>query len=253
MPTVQIRFHDELNDFLGRRNRQCPITVMIEHTPSVKDLIESLGIPHPEVDIIIVNGRSIDWGYLVRDGDTIGVFPPGGTSPAGPLVHLWPELQPEARFILDTHLGRLAGYLRMLGFDTLYRNDYHDQELALISATEDRILLTRDRGLLKRGIVVRGYYVRETSPRQQVLEILRRYKSAEQIVPFRRCIRCNGLLRLAPKEEVYERLPAKTRHEFDEFRVCDTCGSVFWKGSHYAPMQAFVAFIRGHTGDEQAS
>ena len=156
MPTVQIRFHDELNDFLGRRNRQCPITVMIEHTPSVKDLIESLGVPHPEVDIIIVNGRSIDWGYLVRDGDTIGVFPPGGTSPTRPLVHLWPELQPEARFILDTHLGRLAGYLRMLGFDTLYRNDYHDQELAQISAAEDRILLTRARGLLKRSIVVRG-------------------------------------------------------------------------------------------------
>ncbi|HZG66399.1 MAG TPA: Mut7-C RNAse domain-containing protein [Herpetosiphonaceae bacterium] len=253
MLTVQVRFHGDLNDFLGRRDRQRPITVTIEHTPSVKDLIESLGVPHPEVDIIIANGRSIDWAYLVQDSDMIEVFPPGGTSPPGALIHLWPELQPKARFILDTHLGRLAGYLRMLGFDTLYRNDYHDQELALISTTEDRILLTRDRGLLKRGIVVRGYYVRETTPRRQVLEILGRYKATEQIVPFRRCIRCNGLLRLAPKEEVYERLPPKTRHEFDEFRVCDTCGSIFWKGSHYAPMQEFVAFIRGHARNERAS
>jgi uncharacterized protein with PIN domain len=248
-----IRFHGMLDEFLNRRDRQRSIVADLEYTPSVKDLIESLGVPHPEVDIIIANGRSVDFAYLVRPDDQIEVFPPGAASDIVPLIHLWPELQSEATFVLDAHLGRLAGYLRLLGFDTLYRNDYDDEELAAISSAEDRILLTRDRGLLKRGIVVRGYYVRETNPRQQVLEIIRRYELAGQIEPFRRCIRCNGILRLAPKEEVYERLPPKTRHEFDEFRVCDACGSVFWKGSHFGPMLSFIDWISAHTAGKGAT
>jgi uncharacterized protein len=246
---VQLLFHGRLNDFLGRRDPRHPIVARLEHTPSIKDLIESLGVPHPEIDIIVVNGCSVDFNYLVGPDDQIEVFPPGAAPAVAPLHHLWPALQEHARFVLDTHLGRLAGYLRMLGFDTLYRNDYRDQELAAISDADDRILLTRDRGLLKRSIVVRGAYVRETSPRQQVLEIIRRYRLIAQIEPFRRCIRCNGMLRSAPREEVYERLPPKTRHEFDEFRVCDACGSIFWKGSHFAPMRAFVDWIRAQEGD----
>jgi hypothetical protein len=224
----------------------------IDHRPSIKDLIESLGVPHPEVDIITVGGRSVDFGYLVRHDDRIEVFPPGTTPAVSPLIHLWPALQAEARFVLDTHLGRLSGYLRMLGFDTLYRNDYHDEELAAVSSREDRILLTRDRGLLKRGIVLRGYYVRETSPRQQVRELIKRYHLVGQIMPFRRCIRCNGMLRIASREEVFDRLPPRTRQEFDEFRVCVECASIFWKGSHYTPMQEFVDWIRAQTGEHTA-
>lgn len=250
MAVVEVRFHGRLNDFVGRKDRQRPIVTTIEHTPSIKDLIESLGVPHPEVDIIAVDGRSVDFGYLIRHDYRIEVFPPGETPALSPLLHLWPTLEAVTRFVLDTHLGRLAGYLRMLGFDTLYRNDYDDEELAMISSGEDRILLTRDLGLLKRGIVVRGYFVRETDPRQQVLEIIERYRLKQQIEPFHRCIRCNGILRLATKQEVYERLPPKTRHEFDEFRVCDVCNSVFWKGSHYAPMRAFVDWICAHTTGE---
>jgi uncharacterized protein with PIN domain len=250
MPAVRVRFHGCLNDFVRRRDRQRPLVAAIAHTPSVKDLIESLGVPHPEVDVITVDGRSVDFGYLVRGDNQIEVFPPGAAPALSPLLHLWPALQSVARFVLDTHLGRLAGYLRMLGFDTLYRNDYRDEELAALSSGEDRILLTRDRGLLKRGIVVRGYYVRETNPRQQVVEIIERYRLKRQIEPFRRCIRCNGILQLAPKADVYERLPPKTRHEFDEFRVCDACGSVYWKGSHYVPMRAFIDWLRVHSTDE---
>jgi uncharacterized protein with PIN domain len=149
------------------------------------------------------------------------------------------------RFVLDTHLGQLAAYLRMLGFDTLYRNDYSDDELARISSQEQRILLTRDRGLLKRGIVVYGYYVRETDPQRQVVEILRRYQLAAATAPLRRCIRCNGLLHTVPKADVADRIAPKTHDFFEEFSICAACDQIYWKGSHYEKMRQFIESLLG--------
>jgi uncharacterized protein with PIN domain len=157
-----------------------------------------------------------------------------------PLAPLRPPFPAEPRFVLDTHLGQLAAYLRMLGFDTLYRNDYPDEELARISSAEQRILLTRDRGLLKRGIVTYGRYVRATDPQRQVAEVVRHYQLAAAIVPLRRCIRCNGRLRTVPKEQIGERLAPKTREYYDEFSACEACDQIYWKGAHYERMRAFI-------------
>jgi uncharacterized protein with PIN domain len=148
--------------------------------------------------------------------------------------------------VLDTHLGQLAAYLRMLGFDTLYRNDYPDDELARIASQEQRILLTRDRGLLKRGIIVYGYYVRETDPRRQMVEILRRYQLDGVIAPFRRCIRCNGPLRAVQKADIADRLAPKTREFYQEFSMCAACDQIYWKGSHYERMRQFIEGLLGH-------
>ena len=210
-------------------------------------MIESLGVPHTEIAAIVVNERAVDFSYLVHDGDRIDVYPVGAPVADAAPVALRPALPPEPRFVLDTHLGQLAVYLRMLGFDTLYRNDYPDDELARISSADLRILLTRDRGLLKRGIVQHGYYIRATDPQRQIVEVLRRFNLSGAIVPLRRCIRCNGLLCAIPKEEVCDRLAPATRERYDEFSACAACDQVYWKGSHYDHMRQFIEGVLGHT------
>lgn len=238
--SAYFRFYAELNDFLPLEKRQRTFGHTFELSASVKDMIESLGVPHTEVDLILVNDQSVDFSYLVQAGDRISVYPVFESIDIAPLVRVRPEPLRESRFILDVHLGRLATYLRMLGFDTLYRNDYADAELARISSSEGRILLTRDRGLLKRSEVTHGYCLRTTNPRQQLLEVLRRFDLFDSVKPMRRCLRCNSVLQPVDKAAIGDRLPPKTRQYYDEFHYCQVCDRVYWKGSHYRRMQQFI-------------
>jgi uncharacterized protein with PIN domain len=237
---ARFRFYAALNDFLPPARRQVSFTHVFQGRVSIKDMIESLGAPHTEVDLVLVNGESVDFAYLAQDGDRVSVYPLFESLDVAPLTRVRPEPLGEPRFVLDTHLGKLASYLRMLGFDTLYRNDYSDEELARLSSAEGRILLTRDRGLLKRALVQRGYCVREMQPRKRLLEVLRRFDLLEAIAPFRRCIRCNGALRPVSKQAIAHRLPPQTLQYYDEFRVCEGCEQVYWKGSHYQRMEEFI-------------
>jgi len=190
--TATFHFAGNLNDFLPRQQRGQPISHAFDWRASIKDMIESLGVPHPEIEALQVNGAPVNFEYTVQDGDVIHAYP----ILAAPSVDLLlrPALAMPPRFILDQHLGRLAAYLRMLGLDTRYRNDYHDEELAQVSHDEGRVLLTRDVGLLKRSLVIYGYFVRATHREQQVLEIADRYQLRPHIRPFRHCLNCNGLL-----------------------------------------------------------
>lgn len=207
---------------------------------SVKDLIEAAGVPHPEVELILANGAPVDFSYLVHDADRIAVYPAFHSLE----VSSFPSLRTRPgriAFVLDTHLGVLAGYLRMLGFDAIYHNDSSDQELARISSMEDRILLTRDRGLLKRREVVYGYFARATMPRRQLQEVVHRYALLPWSKPFTRCIHCNGRLRSIGKEAVLHRLEVRTASSFDKFTICDECGKIYWEGSHFRRMERFIA------------
>ena len=208
-------------------------------------MIEALGVPHTQVDLILVDGWSVDFSYRVAPGDRISVFPVFESVDITPLLEVRPRPLRQTRFVLDTHLGRLATYLRLMGFDTLYRNDYDDSELVRISVGETRILLTRDRGLLKRRALTHGYSVRETNPRRQLGEVLDRFDLRRSAAPFTRCLRCNGCLRLVPKEAVLERLPPRTRRDYDEFRICRGCDRVVWQGSHYQRMRRLVDAVLG--------
>lgn len=240
---VKVRCYGRLNDFLAKSRREAAFDHHVEEAPAVKDLIESLGVPHPEVELILVNTQPTDFDYIVRDGDQINVYPDlDAAIHAGiaPTIHVRPEPLPEARFVLDVHLGRLAAQLRMMGFDTLYRNDYEDDELAKISSTERRILLTRDLGVLKRGIVVYGYYVRATNPERQLVEVMRRYNLFGVCQPFFRCTECNSVLVKVDKEAVSDRLQARTKQFYDDFRQCQGCGKIYWKGTHYQRMQRLI-------------
>lgn len=240
MATANFRFHGELNDFLAPSKKQGVIVRYFQERASIKDMIEAIGIPHPEVNSIEVNGKAVDFTYIVTDGDRINVYPVTRVTEVTPIIRLQPLPLPDYRFVLDIHLGKLATSLRLLGFDTLYRNNYSDQELAQISADQARILLTRDRGLMMRSLVTYGYYVRETNPERQVVEVLRRYDLFKSATPFHRCLRCNGLLTPADKETLLDQLPVKTQLYVQEFNRCQVCGQIYWQGSHYKKMQQFV-------------
>jgi len=231
----RFRLYAELNDLLPVDRKETEICLPSNGDQSVKHLIESLGVPHTEVGQIIVNGVPVDFGYRVQDGDLVAVYPLSNQDS--------PISIDQLRFILDNHLGRLAAYLRMLGFDTLYRNDYQDEELASVSSRESRILLTRDKRLLMRNQVTRGYWVRSKAPRKQLEEVVRRYQLAEVIQPFQRCVRCNAKLVQVHKEDVLHRLEPLTRRYFDEFALCPDCDQIYWKGSHYARMLQIIQSV----------
>ena len=204
---ISIRFYEELNDFLPPDQRKTDISHVLKQPRSIKDLIESIGVPHTEIDLIIVNGESVGFNYQVDDGDRISVYPVFESLDISPLNHCQPQPLRKTRFVLDTHLGRLAAYLRMLGFDTLYRNDYDDPELARISVEEHRILLTCDRQLLMRKQITHGYFVRSRQSQQQLLEVLRRFDLFNNLQPFTRCMDCNGTIQPVNKQQVEAALP----------------------------------------------
>jgi uncharacterized protein with PIN domain len=238
--SLTFRFQAELNDLLPRDRRETEFVHHFHDRTSIKDVVESLGVPHTEVDLILANGEPVGFDHTVRDGEAIDVYP----------VHAAPELYPDERlqrlppalcFVLDSHLGRLAAYLRMLGFDTLYRNDYSDSELAQISASQGRVLLSCDKRLLMRRKVTYGYFVRARLPHEQLLEIARRYDLSERQQPFSRCIHCNGRIESVAKGEIVDRLMPRTREHYEEFRRCRDCGKIYWKGSHYRRMQELIS------------
>ncbi len=239
---ADFRFYGPLNDFLLPQHRSATLSRSFIVPPSVKDMIEAFDVPHPEVDLILANGDPVSFLYRVRDGDRIAVYPVFRSIDVSALPRL--QTAPiKFCFVLDTHLGRLAGYLRTVGFDASYRNSWSDDELARISAQEGRILLTRDRGLLKRGSVIHGYFVRATAPRRQLQEVVERFGLQTLLQPFRRCISCNGLLRTVAKELARPYLPDRIAILFHQFTMCDGCKRVYWQGSHFHRMKRFLQEI----------
>lgn len=245
MKCCSVRFYAELNDFLPWERRQNAFNRLFSGQPAVKDLIESLGVPHTEVDLILVNGESAEFSRRVQNGDRISVYPVFETINISSVVQVRPLPLRKICFVLDVHLGKLVLYLRMAGFDALYSNEFSDDELVRISANERRVLLTRDRGLLKRSNVTHGYYVRATDPPLQLVEVLHRFDLFKMSRPFQRCLRCNEILEPAPKKKMEGHLPPKIWEQFDEFSLCRGCGRLYWKGSHYEHMKNFLKKIQG--------
>jgi len=198
----------------------------------VKDSIEALGVPHTEVDVVIVNGEAVGFDYRLRDGDDIAVYPVFESFDVGSINRLRPKPLREVRFVLDVHLGKLASLLRRLGFDAFYRNNLDDPEIIDIALSQHRIILTRDIGILKQGRVTHGYWVRETDPEQQAAEIVRRFQLEHAARPFTRCPRCNGGLRKASADEIERKVPKKSRELYSRFYCCTGCGQMYWRGSH---------------------
>jgi len=248
MSEVSFRFYEELNDFLAPNRRKQDFDIPFREQNSIKDMIESVGVPHTEIDLILVSGVSVDFSYIVRPGDRISVYPVFEALDISNVTHLRPAPLRQNRFVLDAHLGKLARYLRLLGFDTFYNNAYDDAELADISSSGDkRILLTRDHGLLMRKLITHGYFVREDNPERQVREVLSRFDLHDDVKPFQRCTQCNGLIQAVALDQVQAQLPGKVAEQYDEFARCDGCHRVYWKGSHYDHMVRIIEGLRNQS------
>ncbi|WP_457668911.1 Mut7-C RNAse domain-containing protein [Thiolapillus sp.] len=224
-------FYGCLNDFLPKEDRNQAIPYSFRGAPGIKDPIETLGIPHSEVGGIEVNTQSVDFNYQLQAHDQVKVFPLDSNTAA-------------PRFIVDVNLGKLARYLRLLGFDTAWRNDLQDAEIARISVEQERIILTRDRRLLFRREISLGYWIRSVIPDQQVPEVLDRLDCWQDIRPFRRCAVCNGLIQAVEKEAILDKLEPLTRKYYKEFYRCSDCGQIYWKGSHYEKLTKKIAKFR---------
>ena len=241
MPKIaHFRFYEELNDFLPAEKKKIRFPYEFQGKPSVKDAIEALGVPHTEVDLILVNGVSVSFSYHLIDNDTISVYPVFESLDISPLIHLREKPLRDLKFILDVHLGKLATYLRMLGFDTLYENSYDDLTIVRLSNEQKRIILTRGTGLLKMSAVTHGYRIRSENPDEQVVEVLQRFDARSSIKPLCRCLVCNSLIKKIAKDEIIHLLEEKTKRYYDEFYQCNSCQKIYWKGSHCLRMKQFV-------------
>jgi len=188
--------------------------------------------------VIVVNGHAVDFGYLLRDGDRVAVYPRFRSMDLDDVLRVGEPAPDPIRFVADVHLQKLASLLRLAGFDAEVRDD--DAEIARIGGSDARVVLTRDIELLKRNEVRWGCWVRSTDPARQFLELVRRFDLARHAQPFSRCLCCNEPLRPVAKDEIADRLPPRTRAEFDEFHMCDGCGRLYWRGSHYQRLQRFL-------------
>ncbi|WP_319370487.1 Mut7-C RNAse domain-containing protein [uncultured Ilyobacter sp.] len=212
-------------------------TVVKEIKRNLKDIIEGLGVPHTEVGKIYHGNEETDLAAVVNDGGKLIVCP------------VEPEnIQGEVKFILDVHLGTLARYLRMMGFDSLYENSYEDQQIVDISLSQNRIILTRDRGILKRKLVKKGYLIRDLKPRIQLNEVLKRYKLYDRVDPLTRCFKCNDKIFPIHKENIKNRVPEKSRKIFEEFYICKKCHMIYWKGSHYDRFKKIICEVKELSG-----
>ncbi len=233
MGHVILRFYGPLNDFLPRALRHRVLLRKLRGRVSVKDLVESVGPPHPEISLLLVDGLSVPFSHLVLPGSTISAYPHCYSLDLRELSLVLPEPLAPVRFVVDGHLARLAGFLRALGYDTAYGRDWDDAELARISHDERRILLTRDVGLLRRRAVSHGYWVRSLEREEQLRELVERFSLGPSARPFSRCMRCNGLLGPVEKSLVAQELPPGIRARHRTFRRCVACGKLYWRGSHY--------------------
>ena len=238
--TAEFRFYEELNDFLPARSRRHPFRYVCAENATVKHAIEALGVPHTEVELIVVNGDSVDLSRRIVEGDRVSVYPVFESLDVTSLLKIRNAPLRETRFMVDAHLGALAKRLRLLGFDTLCADGTDDAEVSRRAAAERRILLTRDRELLKRKAVTHGCYVRQRRPSDQLAYVLERLQLRNAARPFTRCLECNGILHFSPLSEVTHRVPEGVAKSFRRFQSCGGCERVYWRGTHYRALEKTV-------------
>ena len=249
MHKIFLRFYEELNDFLPEEKRKKRFVQHYVDRTSVKDLIESLGVPHTEIDLILVNGKSVSFKYLINDGDDISVYPVFESFDISDAQHLRTKPLRKPKFICDVHLGKLSRYLRMVGFDVYYKNELSDEEISKISLAEKRAILTKDKGILKRNEVTHAYFVRSKDTEEQAKEVIRRFDLHKEIKEFTRCLECNTELTKIAKEKISRNLPPKVNQSQEEFYKCPGCGKLYWKGTHHQKMLSFVQRIKAMNSD----
>ncbi|WP_067888321.1 Mut7-C RNAse domain-containing protein [Nocardia vaccinii] len=241
---VELRVYAELNDFVPSAARYAAQSRPIRPHQTVKDIVEAAGIPHTEIDLMLVNGESVDFGHHPRPGDRLSAYPVFETLDIGQLTRVRPRPLRDPRFIVDVNLGGLARLMRLMGLDARCRWDADDTALAEAASAEHRILLTRDHGLLKRRNVTHGVLVHSDRPFEQIVEVIRRLDLADHLTPFSRCLRCGGVVADVAKQDIIDNLEPLTRNYYDTFRQCQECGRIYWEGSHQQRLNDLITEIR---------
>lgn len=227
------RFYEELNDFLKPNLRKKTFEFEFKGNPSIKDVIEAVGVPHTEIDLILVDGESVGFDHILSDKSLVSVYPIFESFDISKVTHLRSKPLRDKKFLLDVHLGKLALSLRIMGFDSYYKNNFDDKQIIKIALSENRTILTRDLGILKPGNVTHGYFVRETNADNQVREIINRFQLNNDIDLLSRCLKCNSPLEAKDKSKIEHLLLPNTKKYFSDFYYCSQCEKVYWKGSHY--------------------
>lgn len=237
---VTCRFYGQLNRFLAPQRKHKTFVYAVKGTPAIKDTVEALGVPHVEVDCILINGQSVGFDYQIKGDERIRVYPQANHLRLKRIMRLKAKPPARPRFILDAHLGKLTRHLRLLGFDVLYRKDIADQQIVAATRRTGRVVLTRDIGILKNKTVRYGYFVRAIDPKKQLKEIIQRFNLSGRIKPFRVCLRCNGRIRRVAKDKVMHRLPPLTKEFYTRFYMCRSCRKVYWQGAHYESLAGII-------------
>jgi uncharacterized protein with PIN domain len=245
MTTATFRFYEELNAFIAPERRGRAFAARCARAATTKHMIEALGVPHTEVDLVLVNGQSVGFDRLIADGDRVAVYPKFEAFDITPLLRVRERPLRDTRFVADAHLGGLAHLLRMTGFDTLYDNHYHDDEIERLAHAEGRIVLTRDRELLKRRDITHGCYVHALRSEAQLREMFDRLDLARSARPFTRCLSCNAPLRPIDAAHAAPQVPTRVRAAHQRFVTCDGCGRIFWEGSHWRRMRTLIDALMG--------
>ena len=243
MPKAMFRFYEELNDFLPKSKRKTDFEAGFKGKRSIKDMIEALGVPHTEIDLILVNGKSVDFKYLLQDQDRVSVYPVFESFNVESVTHLREIPLRTTRFIADNNLGDIVKYLRVLGFDVCYDTSHSPREIIEISKKECRIILTKSKGLLKFKEVTHGLYIYPGTTEEQVKRIVDFLDIKSRVKPFSRCLYCNNLLKTITKEEIADRIPPKTKAHCDEYTHCKYCDKIYWKGTHFMSMKKVINMI----------
>lgn len=233
---AEFRFYEELNDFLPAEHRKTSFRWSFYGSPSVRDTIQAIGVPHTAIDLILVDDQSVDFSHRLRGGERVAVYPVFERLDISPLIRLRPRPLRHTRFILDVHLGKLARYLRMLGFDSAYERNRDDAAIIDIALQQQRIILTRDLGILKQSRVTHGYWLRHDEPGQQLQEVLLALDLFCQLQPFTRCMDCNGRIQPVDRNAIRGQISPDIFERFQEFWQCQDCQKIYWRGSHYEDM-----------------
>jgi hypothetical protein len=240
--TVRLSFHGDLDFFLGSRRSGKVMERSLAEKTSVKDVVESCGVPHPEVDLILMDGHAVGFDHTLASDVEVDVFSVGNCDPRLKKKRL--QVSCISMFVADGHLGKLTRSLRLLGFDVAYHRDAHDRQLLETMARENRALLTRDRRLLMHAIVQHGYCPRSQNADEQTIEVIRRFDLFDSISPFTRCLRCNAPLQKVTKAEVIDQLEPLTKTYYEQFRRCTGCGQIYWPGSHFEELKKRIEIIQ---------
>ena len=228
---VRLRFRGDLDFFLRSKTQSRTVKRNLSEKTSVKDIIESCGVPHPEVDTILVNGQSVSFDHTLTNDAEVEVYPVGNDDTLSTENQL--QHSKSLAFVADGHLGKLTRNLRLIGFDVAYDRQANDRQLLDVMARENRALLTRDRRLLMHAIVQQGYCPRSQCAEEQTTEVVRRFKLFDLIAPFSRCLRCNARVQDAAKTDIIDKLEPLTKLYYEKFRRCSGCGQIYWAGSHF--------------------